>query len=170
MGCDIPLPLRMKLSLRLRSRLTFIVGGRRYFLFFKKGGLNQTPFFHLMKLIPYTYSSVKRGDKVIHTVRVLMEGNQVWTEGDLSNPVQEALELNGLFVHRTFQEGTYHYFQVDPEMTDLNSMYDYKECDPETDMLCWNTLLVITQGGLWIDIPTTHSFIKPILKAQYVDV
>ena len=125
-----------------------------------------------MKLVPYIYSSLKRHEKVIHTIRVLLEGSQVWTEGDLANPSGDALEPNGLFMKSAFQTAPYDYFQIDPEKTDMGSMYDYRECEPSTDMMCWHTFHVITdlKGALWIDIPPHHSYLEPILKAHYVDV
>jgi hypothetical protein len=125
-----------------------------------------------MKLVPYTYSSLKRHEKVIHTIRILMEGSQVWTEGELQDPLLEALEPNGLFARKVFTSPSYHYFLIDPERTDLNLMYDYKECEPTTDMLCWNTFYVITdaKGTYWMDIPQQNVYLEPILKAHYVDV
>jgi len=125
-----------------------------------------------MKLIPYTYSSLKRHEKVIHTIRVLQEGSQIWTEGELKNPVMEALEPNGLFIKRTFQEAQHLYFQIDSEKTDMASMYDYKECEPDTEILCWHTFHVITdsKGQLWIDLPLNHLYLQPVLKAHYVHI
>jgi hypothetical protein len=125
-----------------------------------------------MKLIPYTFSSFKRHEKVIHTIRVLKEGHALWTEGELQNPSIEALEPNGLFAQKAFQEANHHYFQIDSEKTDMNSMYDYRECEPTTDMLCWHTFQIITDasGSLWMDIPVAHSYLQPILKAHYVDI
>jgi len=125
-----------------------------------------------MKLIPYTYSSLKRHEKVIHTIHVLQEGSQIWAEGELKNPLMEALEPNGLFIKRTFQEADQVYFQIDSEKTDMASMYDYRECDPSTDILCWHTFYVITdaKGSLWMELPLQHSYLQPILKAHYVDV
>jgi hypothetical protein len=126
----------------------------------------------LMKLIPYTYSSLKRQEKIIHTIRILKEGTQIWTEGELKDPLTEALEPNGLFTKRTFQEAHHLYFQIDPEKTDMGSMYDYRECELSTEILCWHTLHVITdnKGHLWIDLPSHHLYLQPILKAHYVDI
>jgi len=121
-----------------------------------------------MRLVPYTYSSVKRNDKVLHTIRVLMEGQQVWKE-DIEDP-NNALEPNELVAKSSFQEGEYQYFGIDQTKTDLTSMYSYAECDPDTDMLCWRTFYVITdlKGDYWINIPNQQSFLTPILKAHYV--
>jgi hypothetical protein len=126
----------------------------------------------LMKLLPYTYSSQKRMDKQLHTIRVLMEGPSIWKESSkLTNPITEALEPNGIYVNKQFAQNDLHYFAVDTDKTDMDSMYDYKECEVNTDMLCWNTFHIITdkQGSLWIDIPEQHNFLKPILKAHYVE-
>jgi hypothetical protein len=126
----------------------------------------------LMKLVPYTYSSIKRTDKLIHTIRVLMEGPVLWTESsELTHPIREALEPNGIYVTGQFAQKDLHYFAVDTGKTDMGSMYDYKECEVDTDMLCWNTFHLITdkQGSLWVDIPEQHTFLKPILKAHYVE-
>jgi len=124
-----------------------------------------------MRLLPYTYSSLKRGDKLLHILRILMEGKQIWTESSvLTNPIQEALEPNGLYVQQTFEHQSDHYFCLDTTKTDIKSMYDYKECEPNTDMLCWNIFYIITDlnGIPWIDIPKEHTYLKPILKAHYV--
>lgn len=125
-----------------------------------------------MKLIPYTYSSLKRHEKIIHTICVLQEGSRIWTEGELKNASKEALEPNGLFMKRDFQEAGHWYFQIDPEKTDMASMYNYTECEPDTEILCWHTFYVITdtKGHLWIEVPPQHSYLQPILKAHYVDV
>jgi len=122
-----------------------------------------------MKLIPYTYESLKRLTKQIHTIRVLMEGNQIWTEeAILADPIQQALQPNDLYVQRDFSEKDLHYFQIDCSRTDLTTMYDYKECDPGTTTLCWNTFHIITdeRGNPFIDIP--YPFLSTILKAHYV--
>jgi hypothetical protein len=122
-----------------------------------------------MKLVPYTYESKKRLTKQIHTLRVLMEGNQIWTEeAVLVDPIQQALQPNGLYVQKTFSEKGHHYFEMDRSRTDLTTMYDYKECDPDTMTLCWNTFHIITdeRGQPFIDIP--YPFLSTILKAHYV--
>jgi hypothetical protein len=122
-----------------------------------------------MKLVPYTYSSQKRLTKQIHTIRILMEGQQIWNEEMVqSDPIQNALEPNDLYVKTTFSENDTGYFQIDTQRTDLNSMYDYKDCEPSTEALCWNTFYIITDehGSPFIDIP--HSFLNTILKAHYV--
>ena len=125
-----------------------------------------------MKLVPYTYSSHKRLDKIIHTVRVLMEGTQIWTETAIgANLLETALKPNGIVATLTLQEQDLYYFKVDSDQTDLESMYDYKECEPLTDMLCWNTFYIPTdlKGSPWIDIPNQQSFLRTILKAHYVE-
>lgn len=125
-----------------------------------------------MKLVPYTYSSHKRTEKIIHTVRVLMEGTQIWTEPEIStDPLETALRPNGIIAEPTCKEGDLHYFKVDTKQTDLESMYDYKECEANTDMLCWNTFHIITDlgGSPWIDIPIQQSFLRTILKAHHVE-
>lgn len=122
-----------------------------------------------MKLVPYTYTSRKRLAKQIHTIRVLMEGNQIWTEESVqSDPIQQALQPNDLYVQQDFSEKDLHYFQIDVSKTDLTTMYDYKECDPGTTTLCWNTFHIITdeRGNPFIDIP--YPFLSTILKAHYV--
>jgi len=85
------------------------------------------------------------------------------------NPIQNALEPNGLFATKSFLEGDHNYFQIDETQTDMSSMFDYKECEPATDILCWNTFFIITNetGNLWFDIP--HPFLITILKAHYVE-
>lgn len=122
-----------------------------------------------MKLVPYTYSSLKRNEKVIHTLRVLLEGNKIWQESDLINPIQNALEPNGLLVTKSFLETDHHYFQIDETRTDMTSMFEYRECEPDTDILCWNTFYLITNeaGELWFDVP--YPFLRTILKAHYVE-
>jgi len=122
-----------------------------------------------MKLVPYTYSSLKRNKKVIHSIRVLLEGNKIWQESDMVDPIRTALEPNGLVVSNDFLEGEHHYFQIDERQTDMASMFDYKECEPDTDILCWNTFYIITNetGNLWFDIP--YPFLITILKAHYVE-
>jgi hypothetical protein len=125
-----------------------------------------------MKLVPYTYSSQRRTEKVIHTVRVLMEGTQIWTEPEIStDPLELALRPNGITAQVAGQEGDLHYFKVDTKQTDLESMYDYRECEANTDMLCWNTFHIVTdlKGNPWIDIPNQQSFLRTILKAHYVE-
>ena len=122
-----------------------------------------------MKLVPYTYKSLKRLTKQIHTIRVLMEGHEIWNEENVqSDPIRLALEPNDLYVQRDFSEDNHHYFQIDVSRTDLTTMYDYKECDPATTTLCWNTFHIITdeRGSLFIDIP--YPFLNTILKAHYV--
>jgi hypothetical protein len=122
-----------------------------------------------MKLVPYTYKSLKRLAKQIHTIRVLMEGNHIWTEeAILADPIQQALQPNDLYVQTSFSEKDLHYFQIDVSRTDLTTMYDYKECDPGTTTLCWNTFHIITdeRGNPFIDIP--YLFLSTILKAHYV--
>ena len=109
---------------------------------------------------------------IVHIIRVLKEGSQLWTEGPLSNPSTEALAPNGLFIQMAFQEGPYDYFQIDVEKTHMESMYTYRECEPETDMMCWHTFYIITdtKGTPWIQLSETEAFLNPILKAHYVDV
>ena len=105
-----------------------------------------------MKLVPYTYESKKRLAKQIHIIRVLLEGQSVWTEESVhSDPIRVALEPNDLY-----------------DRTDLTNMYTYRECDPDTTQLCWNTFHVITdeRGNPFIDIP--YPFLRTILKAHYV--
>ena len=122
-----------------------------------------------MKLVPYTYESKKRLTKQIHTIRVLMEGNQIWTEESVqSDPIRQALQPNDLFVQQDFSEADLHYFQIDVSKTDLTTMYDYKECDSDTNTLSWNTFHIITdeRGNPFIDIP--YPFLSTILKAHYV--
>ena len=123
----------------------------------------------LMKLVPYTYESLKRLKRQIHTIQVLMEGHEIWTEETvLADPIQQALQPNDLYVQTTFLEKDLHYFQIDRSRTDLMTMYDYKECDPDTTTLCWNTFHIITDecGNPFIDIP--YPFLSTILKAHYV--
>jgi len=122
-----------------------------------------------MKLVPYTYSSLKRNEKVIHIIRVLLEGNKVWQEANLVDPIQNALEPNGLFATKSFLEADHRYFQIDETRTDMASMFDYRECEPDTDILCWNTHYVITNEANepWFDIP--YPFLRPILKAHHVE-
>ena len=121
-----------------------------------------------MKLVPYTYQAQKRLNKQIHTIRVLLEGTQIWTESDLlSDPATQALEPNGLFASQTWTDADLHFFLIDSVKTDLSSMYDYRECEPDTEILCWNTFYLITEDhGAWID--TTIPFLNTILKAHYV--
>ena len=122
-----------------------------------------------MKLVPYTYESLKRLKRQIHTIRVLMEGHEIWTEeAVLTDPIQQALQPNGLYVQKTFSEKDHHYFEMDRSRTDLTTMYDYKECAPDTTTLCWNTFYIITdeRGQPFIDIP--YPFLSTILKAHYV--
>jgi len=101
-----------------------------------------------------------------------MEGSQIWTEGNLTDPFVEALEPNGLFMKRAFQIKDHSYFQIDLDKTNMESMYTYKECEPSTDILSWHIFHIITdaKGSLWIDIPLAHSYLEPILKAHYVDI
>jgi hypothetical protein len=122
-----------------------------------------------MKLVPYTYESKKRLTKQIHIIRVLMEGNQIWTEETVqSDPIHQALQPNDLYVQHDFSEADLHYFQIDVSKTDLTTMYDYKEREPTTTTLCWNTFHIITdeRGNPFIDIP--YPFLSTILKAHYV--
>ena len=121
-----------------------------------------------MKLLPYTYESKKRLARQIHIIRVLMEGHEIWKEAVLADPIQQALHPNDLYVQTTFSEKDLHYFQIDRSRTDLTTMYDYKECDPGTTTLCWNTFHIITdeRGNPFIDIP--YPFLSTILKAHYV--
>jgi len=122
-----------------------------------------------MKLIPYTYESKKRLTKQIHIIRVLMEGHEIWNEESvLTDPIHQALQPNDLFVQQDFSEADLHYFQIDVSKTDLTTMYDYKECDSDTNTLCWNTFHIITdeRGNPFIDIP--YPFLSTILKAHYV--
>jgi len=123
-----------------------------------------------MKLVPYTYQVQKRLQKQIHTIRILMEGTRIWTESDLqSDPVKGALEPNGLFVERAYQDSDLHFFLIDAVKTDLSSMFDYRECEPDTEILCWNTFYLITEDyGSWINIPDAAPFLSTILKAHYV--
>ena len=122
-----------------------------------------------MKLVPYTYSSLRRNEKVIHTIRILMEGNKIWQEADMADPLQNALEPNGLLVTKSFFEANHHYFQIDETRTDMASMFEYRECEPDTDILCWSTFHLITNeaGEPWFDVP--YSFLRTILKAHYVE-
>ena len=122
-----------------------------------------------MKLVPYTYESKKRLTKQIHIIRVLLEGQSVWTEESVhADPIRVALEPNDLYVRTSFAEKDMTYFEIDVNRTDLTNMYTYRECDPDTTQLCWNTFHVITdeRGNPFIDIP--YPFLRTILKAHYV--
>ena len=122
-----------------------------------------------MKLVPYTYESKKRLTKHIHTIRVLLEGQNIWTEESVhTDPIRLALEPNDLYVRTSFAEKDMTYFEIDVARTDLNNMYTYRECDPSTTTLCWNVFHVITdeRGSPFIDIP--YPFLRTILKAHYV--
>jgi NADPH-dependent ferric siderophore reductase len=122
-----------------------------------------------MRLVPYTYESKKRLTRQIHTIRVLLEGQALWTEESVhTDPIRLALEPNDLYVRTSFAEQGTSYFEIDTGKTDLNNMYTYKECDPATTQLCWNTFHIITdeRGSPFIDIP--YPFLRTILKAHYV--
>jgi hypothetical protein len=122
-----------------------------------------------MILIPFTHTSVLKNKKMIHTIRLLLEGGQrFWQEeSDLS----VVLELNELVPKCQFTEGDKHYVHIDSIKTPMESMYDWRECPLESDTLCWRTYhLILENDQPWITVsdPILKCVLEPILKDAHI--
>jgi hypothetical protein len=122
-----------------------------------------------MILVPFTHTSVLKNKKMIHTVRLLLEGGQrFWQE---EQPVSTVLELNELVATHQFTEDDRHYVHIDSTKTAMDSMYDWRECALDSDTLCWRTYHVILDGDHpWITVsdPLLNRVLVPILKADHI--
>ena len=118
-----------------------------------------------MILVPFVHTSVLKNKKMIHTIRLLLEGGQrFWQEeSDLS----VVLNLNELVPTHQFTEGDKHYVHIDSIKTSMDSMYDWRECPLDSDQLCWRTYhLILENDQPWITVsdPILKCVLEPILK------
>jgi len=122
-----------------------------------------------MILVPFTHTSVLKNKKTVHTIRLLLEGGQrFWQE---EADVQTVLELNELVALQQFAGDDKHYVQIDTTKTPMDSMYDWRECPFDTDLLCWRTYHVILDGDQpWISFsdPILQCVLVPILKGGHI--
>ena len=122
-----------------------------------------------MILVPFTHTSVLRNKKTVHTIRLLLDSGQRFWEEEAD--VQTVLDLNELVAQTHFVEDSKHYVQIDPIKTNMDSMYDWRECPVDSDQLCWRTYHVILDGSdPWISFtdPLLKCVLVPILKAVHL--
>jgi len=122
-----------------------------------------------MILVPFTHSVVLKNTKEIHTIRLLLEGGyRFWQE---ETPINTVLELNELVAERQFTSGDKHYICINTQATNMNSMYDWRECPSKSDTLCWRTyhILLDERREPWISVsdPVLKCVLEPILKDGY---
>ena len=122
-----------------------------------------------MILVPFVHTSVLRTAKTVHTIRLLLEGgHRFWQE---ETPVSIVLELNELVAERQFTSGDKYYICINTEATNMESMYDWRECPINSDTLCWRTyhILLTEEESPWISVsdPVLKCVLEPILKDGY---
>jgi hypothetical protein len=122
-----------------------------------------------MILVPFTHTSVLKNKKTVHTIRLLLEGGQRFWQEEADIPV--VLELNELVPSHQFTEEDKHYVQIDSIKTNMESMYDWRECAVDSDLLCWRTYHFILDGSVpWITCsdPLLKCVLVPILKGGHM--
>lgn len=131
-----------------------------------------------MIIVPYVHSKTEQTLKniVMHRITILCQGGcTLWTEDDQS--IKNILEPNGLIscnitIH-TINGIDYTFVKVDPEHTDMKSMYTWNEI-PLTDMetLCWRSFYVGVKESIeWLPAIADLQFnpiLSDILKTECV--
>ena len=118
-----------------------------------------------MYLVPYLYKKTVKQGRVFHVIDMLTEGGQkLWTEAETVDLDADILEPNSLITLNRYKDSQTQFLALDPNNTDLTSMYKWSECPIMSDTLCWRTFYIITddKGQFWIQIP--DSVFKPVLE------
>ena len=118
-----------------------------------------------MYLVPYLYKKTVKQGRVFHVIDMLTEGGQkLWTEAETVDLDADILEPNSLITLNRYKDSQTQFLALDPNNTDLTSMYKWSECPVMSDTLCWRTFYIITddKGQFWIQIP--DSVFKPVLE------
>ena len=126
-----------------------------------------------MYIVPYVHRVSTIGDKIVHTIRILLEGDRLWSE----DAPEAALEENGFVskITRTkLVEGHQCFFaDIDSNKTDLASMYSAEELDPadkDTHRWCQFHLITTASGAFWLPPPADLVFAPLSARSLFVRI